>query len=389
MALDIRTIIVLLIVASGVMTLLMIAGGYRSRGEGFWKWVIGLALTCAGWLLIATRGVLPPVISVVLADTLLFAGPCFHVTALMEYGGRRVSPAAILAPGIVLFAATYAVSDNYAWISAVTGVGYVAVMWGAAAVALRLGGKKGGRMRLVIAGLYFAGSVPVMARAAGIFMEQSHAGIFAPNLMYSIAFVTLFAVTVGGSFSFLLMSRERAEEATRHLAMYDALTELANRRALTESAERELARARREGRPLGVLMLDIDHFKRVNDRHGHQTGDEVLREFAARASGCLRGMDLLGRWGGEEFCAILPGARAAAAAAAAERIRAAIAAAPMAGGLVPVTVTIGVAVSRPADDGLDELLGRADAALYEGKAAGRNRVVAAVDLPQGPAALAA
>ena len=198
MSLDIRTIVVLLIVASASMTLLMVVGGHHSRGEGFWKWVIGIGLTSLGWMLIATRGVLPPIWSVVLADTLLFTGPCFHVAALREFGGGRVGRAAILAPSAVLFIAVWAVSGDYAWISAVTGVAYVGVMWTAASVALRLG-RRGGPMHLVIAGLYAAGSVPVLARAVSIYL-YAPPDIFTPSPIYTAAFTILFVVTVGGSF---------------------------------------------------------------------------------------------------------------------------------------------------------------------------------------------
>ena len=167
-------------------------------------------------------------------------------------------------------------------------------------------------------------------------------------------------------------------EALARLALCDPLTGLANRRAFDDALAQEVARAAAAGAPLAVVALDVDHFKRVNDAHGHAAGDAVLAEVAARAHAALRGGDLLARVGGEEFAAILPGASLAQAREAAERIRARIAAAPIlaAGASLAVTASLGCASLSPDDRGGDSLLARADARLYEAKAAGRDRVSA-------------
>ncbi len=168
-----------------------------------------------------------------------------------------------------------------------------------------------------------------------------------------------------------------ALSALAELARRDPLTGLANRRAFEEALRREVARARRGGEPLAVAALDVDHFKRVNDAHGHAAGDAVLAAVAARAAGALRAGDLLARVGGEEFAALLPGAGLAAAAEVAERIRAALAAAPVEAGGRPlrVTASLGCAALLPEDADGAALLARADARLYDAKRAGRDRVV--------------
>lgn len=160
------------------------------------------------------------------------------------------------------------------------------------------------------------------------------------------------------------------------LARVDALTGVANRRALEEALPREVARARRTGAPLGIAMLDADHFKRVNDVHGHAAGDAVLAGIAARARAVLREGDLLARAGGEEFVLLLPGADLEHTAEVADRVRARVAAAPVAapGGAVAVTISAGCATLEPDDADGAAALARADARLYEAKAAGRNRV---------------
>jgi diguanylate cyclase (GGDEF)-like protein len=169
----------------------------------------------------------------------------------------------------------------------------------------------------------------------------------------------------------------------------DVLTGWHNRRYLQTRLHEELARCRRERTPLTCLMIDVDHFKSVNDRFGHLAGDEVLRQLALRVSAEIRGSDISARYGGEEFVVLLPGTGAAAGCSLAERIRGAVAEEPfeLAGlaSRLPVTVSIGVAEHSPTREEHDltavgdGLLALADVALYEAKAAGRNAVVRAAN----------
>jgi diguanylate cyclase (GGDEF)-like protein len=160
---------------------------------------------------------------------------------------------------------------------------------------------------------------------------------------------------------------EQAVERIHDIAIRDELTGAYNRRFLMEALAREQARAARLGGSFSVCILDVDHFKRVNDTLGHAAGDGVLRTVAAVVAGGLRAMDMFGRFGGEEFLVVLPDTDRAGALLVAERIRAAIEAETR------VTVTIGVA--QYAKDDISPVLARADQALYQGKAAGRNKVI--------------
>jgi two-component system, cell cycle response regulator len=163
------------------------------------------------------------------------------------------------------------------------------------------------------------------------------------------------------------------------LATQDGLTGLLNRRALYERARAELSRAAREGGEVGVILLDLDHFKDINDRFGHAVGDEALRRVADVLQKNQRDYDYTGRWGGEEFLVVLPGASLRHACAVAERIRAAVEDTELRGrgpDRVKLRASLGVASTSLADValGVDDLLKLADDALYRAKAAGRNRV---------------
>jgi diguanylate cyclase (GGDEF)-like protein len=165
------------------------------------------------------------------------------------------------------------------------------------------------------------------------------------------------------------------------LAATDSLTDLPNKRAFLQALARDLARADREAKPISLVMLDVDFFKRFNDTHGHQTGDDVLRLVGSVLKAAVRTGDVPARYGGEEFAIILPCTDAAGASIVAERIRAMLEGASIRGpaGSLRVTASLGVAtlVGPGCQTGGEELVARADAALYEAKHAGRNRVRAA------------
>lgn len=168
-----------------------------------------------------------------------------------------------------------------------------------------------------------------------------------------------------------------ARDELRAEAITDELTGLMNRRGIVERIQHELALIARDGRDLSVLMVDIDHFKAVNDAHGHAIGDEVLRDVSSRMRRQLRAYDDIGRLGGEEFAVLLPECGAAGAMAVAERIRRSVGsdAVKTSAAAVQVTVSIGIAgVDRLDDYKPEQVLAQADRALYVAKSAGRNRV---------------
>lgn len=169
------------------------------------------------------------------------------------------------------------------------------------------------------------------------------------------------------------------QDQLRQQANHDALTGLYNRHYLSATMERELARCRREGLPVSVLLIDIDHFKQVNDRHGHQAGDEALRQLANMLRAHARAADIVCRYGGEEFLLVLPGMAKETACERAEAYRAEFARTTLSHGATPIRCTLSIGVSVVPEHGAtpEEVIAQADEALYRAKAQGRDQVMVA------------
>jgi diguanylate cyclase (GGDEF)-like protein len=202
-----------------------------------------------------------------------------------------------------------------------------------------------------------------------------------PRWLEILAFVAGYMLLIVNGFGFLLMSKERDDARMARLATTDDLTGLLNRRAFFAQADAARMLAQRQHQPIALLMLDIDHFKQINDRFGHATGDEALLKFSTTCGTSLREYDILGRLGGEEFALALPGTDLAGAQLAAERLRQAVMETRLltCGNCYTMTVSIGLVVIDPQED-LPSALARADHALYQAKRAGRNRVQADSEL---------
>jgi len=219
--------------------------------------------------------------------------------------------------------------------------------------------------------------------------------LFIPSAIPPSAFVAtplqIGAFAAGGllpvvsTIGYLLMCTEFNQRELEKAASLDYLTGICNRRAIEDLATRSIAAARRHGVPMAMMIIDVDHFKRINDEFGHQAGDVALVETVKRIRDSLRSEDLVGRLGGEEFVAVMPNTDAHSALAAAERMRSAFADEPMqiGGRELTITVSIGVAVLDAQDQQYAQLLRRADRAMYGAKTAGRNKVMLAGISPLG------
>ena len=175
-----------------------------------------------------------------------------------------------------------------------------------------------------------------------------------------------------------ISAQKKHEAALIQLARHDPLTGTANRRYFFERAEQEFMRSRRYQAPLSIALIDVDHFKHINDQYGHATGDEVLKLLSEKITALLRESDLLARIGGEEFAILMPSTGLAGAALMAERLRMTIAeeASPVAGLMLHLRFSAGVTQLKAQDQSIEDCLRRADEAMYKAKQAGRDRVEA-------------
>jgi len=229
--------------------------------------------------------------------------------------------------------------------------------------------------------LVIAAYAPVGTLGLSLVLKMDLRELFAPvrRELEHVVPLLLILVAVGT----LILSSQVTPLATRlrRLATLDGLTGVLNRATYMRMSEHELLVAKRRRQPVAVVMLDADHFKKVNDTYGHDIGDEVLKVLSATCTSTLRAVDLMGRLGGEEFALTLPDTSSEGAKLVAERLRVRIAAlqVPSKKGMLQFTVSIGVAVYPNGADDIAALLKAADEALYRAKHGGRNRVVLATD----------
>lgn len=228
----------------------------------------------------------------------------------------------------------------------------------------------------MVACLILHASLLLARVAAAIIWTLPHASQALTTPWVAIMGIEPTILVIVGGFLQLSMTKERSESLQRRAASTDELTGVASRRAFLGEGERRLKAALGRNLPVALLLFDLDHFKQINDRHGHQTGDKVLRAFAERAVEVLRPGDLFGRIGGEEFAALLANTDRDAALRIAERFREAVEKIEFWESDVPLHLTISVGLSHASGPGCDLgiLLRQADHALYGAKAAGRNCV---------------
>ncbi|MHA7682621.1 GGDEF domain-containing protein [Cupriavidus sp. PET2-C1] len=224
--------------------------------------------------------------------------------------------------------------------------------------------------------LAFQGLALLMRAATTLFQDAVDTSRFSPSAIQTAYLAAYCFASLFVCLGLLLTVSERLRAQFEYLAQRDDLTGVLSRRAVLHAGSSELKNRRGGGQPLSVLLMDIDHFKRINDQHGHLVGDRVLAHFAQIVGRALRHTDHLGRFGGEEFVVLLPHTGMETALAMAERVRHAVEQQSVIPGQPACTASLGLASIEAGEATLDELLARADSALYRAKAEGRNRVEA-------------
>jgi diguanylate cyclase (GGDEF)-like protein len=380
MSLDVPTLFVVSVFVTTILGLFLLFAWVQDRSIRALAWW-GAAYLIGGIsvAIYTVQDSLSAALSMAIGNALLFVACGVIWSGARLFHGREVRPIGMFAGAMV-------------WLVALTVPGFAAsaagkIILSSAAIsaytimtAMEIWGGRRERLLsrwpafavLVLQGIVFLSPIPIvlLAPAEGTLAEFAGAwfGIFAlETLLYAIA----------TAFIILTMAKERSEKIHRTAATIDPLTEIFNRRALMDAGRRVLGRMAWDKEPVSVLMFDLDHFKKINDRFGHAVGDRALQTFARTAAAKLRATDIVGRLGGEEFAAILPATNLKAAAVAAERVREAfeVAAKEIDGLPVGGTVSIGAAATDNPDSDMDTLLVLADHALYAAKASGRNRFV--------------
>lgn len=248
------------------------------------------------------------------------------------------------------------------------------------------------RNSAVLAGAWALGAAFYVLRLAAFLLYGPDDPRFAVPFGSEATTVAVLMLIVVSSFSMVALGKEVSERALQEAASRDGLTGALNRATFTRLAETEMAQGALTGAPVAMLLLDLDHFKRVNDTHGHAIGDAVLVSVAAAMARCIGPRDLFCRYGGEEFAVLLPGANIELAHAVAERILRSVRSIAVGtpGGLLRPTTSIGIAAGLSRSTDLTTMLREADIALYRAKSGGRNRAMGAGrDDGAGPALLSA
>jgi len=396
MAIDQKTLLFSLVIINALMaaSLLVATRGQHAgrRREGLAKWAVAVLLEALVWVLITARGAIPDFTSIVVANGLKATVHALALAAIFEFQQRRCPRWQWLLPiGLAMLMAWLQVDDLRArifWGSLVYG-GQLAFL--AHALRAHPDTRDSGAGRLLAAGVYallaVLGARAIMAIGGFAQLEGPFAS-GTPHPVQMVVYLAILATSVMGSMSFVLMVKQRSDREILQLAMIDSLTQVFNRHALMARAEEELAR--RTAHPVAFLMIDVDHFKRINDSHGHPVGDDVLCRIVRLLAARLRRCDVLARYGGEEFCVIAPDTDLEGARTLAEALRETVAASPvvMERGDIAATISIGLCVARHGSAALSvrDILANADAALYVAKQAGRNRVAVCAHCLQAEAA---
>jgi len=344
-----------------------------------------LVLEATAWVLLGLRGQIDDWLSIPVANAVMLVSYAMTVHALRLLLGApsrlRVVAIASVAGWLAIVWFAWGVPDFQARLLCASLVILLdlALLIAPLCGSLRRGGSAA--QRVLLATLAVAVAMVLWRNAEPLLSSQPAGGLLAPTPINTIYMMFSAVQPLFTSIGFLLLYNETMQTELKSLARTDPLTGVNNRLALVEAAGRALDAAVGDGRPLGVLMLDVDHFKAVNDRFGHGGGDQVLLSLVERIQRVLGRGDVIGRIGGEEFVVLSPGHGLRHTRALGERIRAEVESAPLTlgGHAFGMTVSVGVTEAAPAERDVTALLQRADAALYSAKRAGRNRVVAAGD----------
>lgn len=381
--LDLRTIFFLFaLIALFIGATMLVVSYWMKADASLIDWGLGATMAGIGVLLLYGRGFIPDWMSIPLANVVAMTGQTFVWVALRRFFEVRAPyrlPFLITGVWCAAFVICY-LMDVTITTRTLVATGWTILITAASAYAA----VRRARGQLVVPAVLIAVVFALLCLFAfGRAISAYRIGVetvFTSNGPVILYFLTGILALITTSAAFLLMTIARLHARLDRLATLDSLTEVYNRRSLDKMAAAETERARRTGQPLCLLVADLDHFKQINDLHGHPAGDAVLKEFVARVRDGLRAQDILGRYGGEEFLILLPATEVEQAVQVAERVRNSWASSAVAlpgGEQILATVSIGLAMGNGPSIHIEKLYAAADRALYQAKQGGRNRIVVA------------
>jgi len=391
MVIHVPTVFVILLLGYGMLAVQVTLSRHELHGTvGLRTWNLGSWALLAGFVLLSLRAYVSPWLSVLYANSLLFLGITLYGQAIYQFlHGHNAPPLLWWACALGCVALLFMVEGPSNLRAVVVSSVLTVLLLPGLREILRLRQRQAHPMRMVGVTLGVT-ALALCVRALHAWHVPSDYGDAAHvSLVQGLSFAIAFMSMLGAGFGFILAVLERNAQRMHELATHDGLTGCINRTTFDALLANAVQRATRTLEPISLLMLDLDHFKAVNDQFGHRAGDGVLRSFAVVTREQLRISDVLARVGGEEFCAILPDTDARGAVHVAESVRAAVQTMRvdnLHGGQVGITVSAGVAcMASGSTMPADQFYQRADEALYQAKIGGRNQVrCAAPDVARIP-----
>lgn len=376
--LDMKTVFVLLVLGHLLAVILFSAYKFRNSKESainlFYasKW-----LQVITWGLFVVSGQVPGMAAIVAANLVFLLGVALETAALLRVvGGFGARAKRFYAYWTVAGMAAYllvVVLHNTAPLRITVVSLSIAVMLAVPAARLVASPSKS-PLSLLLGYMYLTIAAALVVRTPLALFTRVPVDMLDPGIYRTLSFLALYAIMMLGNMGFFLLSKERTDRELLRLASYDDMTGALNRRAFMHQTRETLRRCRKEAIPASFILIDVDHFKTINDSFGHHIGDELLREFAGKVRPRLKPGDLFGRYGGDEFAIFLPGADEQASDQFAETLRMSVLESQGTQWRPEFTISIGVVtVSAGSDTSLPELFKASDVALYQAKHAGRNR----------------
>ncbi len=386
MTLDIPTLYVVSVVTNIALTMAVMAVALGQSIPGMKQLAWGLVANCGYYLMAGARDTLPPLLTIGVGNMLGSLTLTLVLLAVLSARRSQLAPAYHVLPVVMMLFVSALLLDERAprlvIASFILCYQIALILW----VLTRPGNLIVGRGRIIMAITLAVGMSAMAYRGLSLTFGWHEVSQFqSRDPLNTYFYLTNYLGMFFLAFGFVLKTVEQSAEFNRRIALEDPLTGLANRRAIFDSMDKLFSIAESAGQSLSLMIIDIDYFKQVNDRYGHQVGDAVLQQVAAVIQQRLRCNDIVGRIGGEEFLAVLPLTPIAGAVNVAEELRRTLESQPVIvdGHEITVTISIGLYSTERlvSSHSPDSMIATADEALYRAKAKGRNRVEIA-DMPE-------